>query len=414
MHEAYGWPGAAPAPPIFAFQKSSPLLPMPRYLMLGLMVGVLLAACEAPSEEADPDHAAFVTRLGADTVVVEQFVYQPNRIEAQAVVRVPETRVHRYVLETAPDGSVLAFEDATLEAGDRPEAAPVRIQRAALEGDSLVLTGEPSEGGARRIAAEGTVAPFLDMLHWPFEHALRHVYATGADSATVMLFTGRGTRPFVIRRLAPDSMTITHPTRGTMGVTVDGEGRLLRLDAGATTRKLVVERVPDVDLRALADDFAARDAAGQPFRALSGRGEASATVDGATITVDYGVPRKRGREIFGALVPWNERWRTGANRATHFTTDRALAFGDLEVPAGEYTLYSIPAPDGGTLIINRQTGQGGTSYDEAQDLGRVPMQITERPESAESFTIEVEDTAEGGALVLWWDRTAFRIPFTVR
>ena len=122
---------------------------------------------------------------------------------------------------------------------------------------------------------------------------------------------------------------------------------------------------------------------------------------------------KRGREIFGALVPFGEVWRTGANRATHFATDRALTLGGLAVPPGEYMLYTIPEADGGTLIVNRQTGQGGTTYNQDQDLGRVPMQILKLPSAVEAFTIGIEDTAEGGALVLQWDRTAFRVPFTV-
>ena len=132
------------------------------------------------------------------------------------------------------------------------------------------------------------------------------------------------------------------------------------------------------------------------------------------LTVDYGVPSKRGREIFGALVPWGEVWRTGANRATHFSTSWALQMGDLEIPAGEYTLYTIPQPDGGTLIINRQTGQGGTSYDEARDLGRVAMTTEMLSNTVEDFTIRVEDTETGGTLRLLWDRTAFVVPFTVQ
>ena len=378
-------------------------------LPLAVVLVLALGACEAPGEaDADePTGAAFVTLLGDDTLAVEQFMYAPSgRIEADVVLRTPRTTRRTYALDATLEDGLRTFEGTVYDSTGRP----ARRDRATVEGDSLVLEGD---GETRRIAADGAVAPFLDMIHWPFEAVLRQVYASGADSATVHLFTGRGTMPFVVRRLAPDSMTIQHPFRGTMGVRVDDTGRLLRLDAGQTTRKLVVTRVPAVDLDALEARFAAADAAGQSFGALSGRGEARATVDGATLTVDYGVPMKRGREIFGALVPFGEVWRTGANRATHFTTDRALTLGGLAVPPGEYTLYTIPEAGGGTLIVNRQTGQGGTTYNQEQDLGRVPMQIQDLTEPVEAFTIGVEDTAEGGALVLQWDRTAFRVPFTV-
>src|SRR5690606_2233295 len=123
---------------------------------------------------------------------------------------------------------------------------------------------------------------------------------------------------------------------------------------------------------------------------------------GAEIEIDYGTPRKRGREIWGALVPFGEVWRTGANQATHFRTSRDLVFGagadTLVVPAGTYTLFSIPQPDGGVLIINRQTGQTGTAYDPARDLGRVTLTSRPLPEMVERFTIVVTMNETGGEL----------------
>lgn len=379
----------------------------------------LSLACEttAPSSrhEADPNSAAFVTRLGNDTLVVEQFVRTPTRMEADVVIRTPETTVRHYVFDMDETGAMQRFEATVHNPAADDDAPPVRTDVATVEGDSLVLvTTEGDETRTRKIAGHSGMLPFLDMLHWPFELMLTRAHASGADSVTQDLFTGGGSLPFVVRRVAADTMTAQHPFRGTMVVHVDGEGRLLHLDAGATTRKLIVDRVPSIDLEGLAQTFAARDDEGRSFGALSGRGETAATVHGATISVDYGTPAKRGREIFGALVPYGEVWRTGANRATHFTTDRDLVVGDLVVPVGEYTLYTIPAEDGGTLIINTQTGQGGTTYNEDRDLGRVTLTRTMIDETIELFTIRVDETAEGGVLKLQWDRTELSVPFTVK
>src|SRR5258706_9218742 len=96
--------------------------------------------------------------------------------------------------------------------------------------------------------------------------------------------------------------------------------------------------------------------------------------DGKTISVDYSSPRAKGRKIFGGLVPFDKEWRTGANDATTFVTDADLMVGDLHVPAGKYTLYTIPGETEWTIIINKQTGQWGTQYDEKQDLGRTKVQ----------------------------------------
>ena len=390
----------------------------PTTALLGLILIATLAACETTSttaENADPNNAAFVTRLGTDTVVVEQFVRTPTRMEADVVTRVPRTTVRHYVFEMDETGAMQRFEATVHNPNAAADAPPARTDIATVEGDSLVLvTTQDGETQTRKIAGHDGVLPFLDMLHWPFELMLTRAYASGADSVTQDLFMGRGTMPFVLRRLAADSMTAKHPSRGTMGVRVDDAGRLVRLDAGATTRKLIVERVPSIDLEGLAHSFAARDAEGRSFGALSGRGEASATLHGATVTADYGTPAKRGREIFGTLVPYGEVWRTGANRATHFTTDRDLVVRDLDVPAGDYTLYTIPEEDGGLLIINTQTGQGGTTYHEDRDLGRVSLDRTALDASVELFTIRVEETGEGGVLKLQWDTTELSVPFTVK
>lgn len=360
------------------------------------------------------DTGAFVTRLGADTLVVEQFTRTATRVDAEVVLRTPQTRLLRYTLDMTEAGSLVRFEATTHDPLMAMEASPLRRQVVTLEGDSLIVTTESGESAQRRtLVGHGAMLPFIDMVHWPFEVMLMRAYASGKDSVAQQLFSGGRVQEFILQQIRPDSMTVQHPFRGTMGVVVDRLGRLLHLDAGATTRKLLVDRTTSVDIPGLVARFAALDKAGRSFGALSGRGTTEATIEGATITVDYGTPAKRGRAIFGSLVPYGERWRTGANRATHFTTSKALHFGDLLVPAGTYTLSTIPEADESTLIINTQTGQGGTSYDPDRDLGRVILSHAELDESVEIFRVVVEEAPGGGALRLQWDKTELYALFGV-
>jgi len=120
--------------------------------------------------------------------------------------------------------------------------------------------------------------------------------------------------------------------------------------------------------------------------------KADVTLSSGSITIDYGAPSMRGREIFGALVPYGEVWRTGANAATTLTTTVPLMIGDLSVPAGKYTLYSLPTAESFTLIVNKQTGQWGTVYDKTQDLGRVKTTVAEISSPVETFVISFEKT----------------------
>lgn len=146
----------------------------------------------------------------------------------------------------------------------------------------------------------------------------------------------------------------------------------------------------------------------------SPRDSIKATVAGAEIKVDYGRPSKRGREVFGGLQKWGTVWRTGANEATHFTTSKTLRFGAATVPAGTYTLYTL-LDQGGKwqLIVNRQTGQWGTEYDQKQDLVRIPLTVEQTPAVVEKMEITVKPTSSGGELAILWDRTKAKAAFTV-
>lgn len=137
-------------------------------------------------------------------------------------------------------------------------------------------------------------------------------------------------------------------------------------------------------------------------------------IAGRQLKVVYGSPSVRGRLIFGGLIPWNEVWRTGANEATSFSSEANLRIGDAEVPAGSYTLYTIPTPDEWTLIINRQTGQWGTEYHSDMDLARVTMSVDELPETVERFRIAIEalETTDG-ELVMEWATTRATVPIEV-
>ncbi len=135
--------------------------------------------------------------------------------------------------------------------------------------------------------------------------------------------------------------------------------------------------------------------------------QATASFGSKTVTIDYSAPSMRGRKIFGELVPYDHWWRTGANSATTLKTDINLKIGTLGVPAGTYTLYTIPEQAGWTLIVNKQTGQWGTKYDETQDLGRVKMTEGVMPSSpVETFQIRFERTKDlSSEMHLVWETT---------
>jgi hypothetical protein len=139
--------------------------------------------------------------------------------------------------------------------------------------------------------------------------------------------------------------------------------------------------------------------------------------DGKKVTINYSRPYRKDpktgevRKIYGGVVPFDQVWRTGANEATSLKTDVDLDINGTKVPAGSYTIYSIPSQGTSKLIINKQTGQWGTVYDEKQDLARIDLQVTELPSPVEQFTIAFEKTGPSSAnLNFDWENSRATVP----
>jgi hypothetical protein len=128
--------------------------------------------------------------------------------------------------------------------------------------------------------------------------------------------------------------------------------------------------------------------------------------DGKTITVDYSSPRAKGRKIFGELVPYGQVWRTGANDATTFVTTAALSADGKDVPAGSYTIFTVPDQNKWTLIISKHTGEWGIPYKyESEELARIPMSVSKTSAPVENFTISFDQGGSTCTMKLSWEET---------
>ena len=128
--------------------------------------------------------------------------------------------------------------------------------------------------------------------------------------------------------------------------------------------------------------------------------------DGKSIKVAYSSPRAKGRKIYGELVPFGEVWRTGANEATSLVTDASLSIGGKDVPAGSYTIFTVPTADKWTLIVNKKTGEWGIPYKyESDEVGRYDMSVSKTSGPVENFTISFHEMGTGCHMYLDWENT---------
>ena len=161
----------------------------------------------------------------------------------------------------------------------------------------------------------------------------------------------------------------------------------------------------------------------------SGRGRTEVTLtpprgqtprrEAATITIDFGQPHLRGRELHTAdLVPYDTPWRTGANAATTLATGLDLTIGGVEVPRGTYVIYTLPTRNEWTLILQRDAGQNTAEYDAALDVARVPLRKRELPVAIESLSIWLiparEEGPPRGELRILWGNTEVSTDWVVR
>ena len=164
-------------------------------------------------------------------------------------------------------------------------------------------------------------------------------------------------------------------------------------------------------------------------RRISPHETISTSIDGNRVTIVYGRPYTKdpgtgeNRKIWGGLVPYGKVWRTGADEATLLITQRPISVGGTTVPAGAYSLWTLPVENGPTkLIVNKQIGQWGASrgdlkqiYDEDLDVARVDLKKDTLDKPVDQFTISIEkNPAGGGTLRMMWENTQFSAPITVK
>jgi hypothetical protein len=352
----------------------------------------------------------FVVRLGNDTLAIEQYTRTADQLQGELVVRSPRT-VHRiYTARFGSGGALERFELVSHNVSGGPGPLESRAT-AEFRGDSAIVTLPRRDSTVTNRVKVGVGAlPYINQGYGLLEEVARRARAAGGRYTTTLLPLGDDAPWTVeVNPIGSDSMTLLLGPIGLLRLRVDDRGTLLGLSGAGSTMQVTVQRVQGLDFAGVGKAFAPRS-----LGSLSPADSVKTTVAGAAVAVRYSRPSARGRVIFGGVVPWNQVWRTGANAATVLETDVDLIMAGTTVPAGKYTLWTIPAPSGWKLIVNRNTGQWGTEYDAQYDLARLDMKVEPLKQPVEQFTIAIEPRGKGGVLRLEWERTRASMPFVAK
>jgi hypothetical protein len=362
----------------------------------------------------------FITKLGSDTVALERVVRSGNKIEGVIVRHLPANAVLKYSIVLAKDGHVESYEQGTYRADGTPNPANAQTGAAAVglkmtfAGDTVVrevpTNGQPV---IRRTAVPKGTLPAIGG-SW-FAYEMQVAAARKDGKANVIGFAANATAA-----VSPDIRVVTRDTAEIVnqgfriGVKTDRNGRLVHGDGSLTTQKYDVTVAKDFDVLALAAVWAAKDVAGQTAAPTNTPDSVVATVGNAHVRILYSRPAKRGRELWGKLVPFDTTWRLGADYATQLKTDADLNIGGTRVAAGTYTLWLLPSQGQSFLLVNtklldpRDTTRRlwGTEWDPAHDIAKIPVQKhMNLPTDEERFRMFMES----GMLMMHWGNSGYGV-----
>jgi hypothetical protein len=370
---------------------------------------LFMLAVSASATPLAAQQPTLVYRLGKDTVAIEQYSHQGNRIAGTMAQRVgAAVTIVRYEMTYGNDGRPLTAKVAR----SQPDGSAVPNQpietRFRITPDSIIReTVRPDSVQRTAFGVRGATVAFPVYVYGPTEVLAAMWRKRAADSVPALGLAG-GPGFIGMEQAGGDTVRL----RGApypMRLMFDSGNRLTMVDGGMTTNKVIATRENSVM------DVVAIARAMKPTGIMSGREVARGAFGaGGIVLIDYGRPMVRERTVWGgALVPFDSVWRAGANDATHLFTTRVLTFGQVIVPPGSYTLWIQHTRNGTFLIVNKQTGQWGTVYDAAQDLGRVAMQVSPTPGHVEEMTVTVRNLGMNrGAIDFAWGNSVATASFT--
>jgi hypothetical protein len=221
-------------------------------------------------------------------------------------------------------------------------------------------------------------------------------------------------RKFVLKRIAKNKIQAGSTVMGWVTLYTDRKGAVRYINAvgsSSNVRGFVVSRL---DLDKLTQQFVLQETEKTGLAAINVLDSVQSTINGTSIKIVYSRPERRGRKIFGAVVPYERFWRTGANAATRLVINRPIMIEGKELAAGSYSIWTIPGPKKWTLMINSQATVWGTEYNPQFDVLKATMNVQSLKQMTDLMTIEILTGENKGTIEISWERTKASIPFTVK
>ncbi len=351
-----------------------------------------------------PYTATFVARLGLDTVVVETYSMVNNHLYGKAFIRVPEDYIGVFNLHFYPDGTIRSFNMAAMDPSNSSLPYPAKagifpyMSNMICQNDTCYWYAS-NKGGSAEYANKhkapamdfvGGWTPIISLMEW---QALR-LHKTNKESLPLRLINDYiGVYEIGIRRASKDSLIFGGPFLEYTKIKTDAAGRITFINGQGTPWNYMVTKHAPMDVDAVAKRMTKTPSIGVPSPEVV---EHYRIAD-SDFDIAYGKPSRRGRKVFGGIVPYDSLWRTGAGHPTILSISDDVKIGKTIIPKGQYSLYTIPRPDKWLLIFNTDLKKWPTDPVKSKDFAQVELKISKLPNRVEQLKIELLEANKQGA-----------------
>jgi hypothetical protein len=374
---------------------------------------MMLICCSMKFFGQQSANGSFIATLGTDTVIVETYNLMPNHLFGKAFLRYPQDQIGIFDFHFYPDGSIKHYSMSLM----KPDSSYVNsggTQGVYCENDTCTWfaswPGAQTEYSNKRPAKEmnyiGGWTPTLSLIEW---NCMRLIKSGKQSLPITMINDYIGIRQVAVSKGKGDTIIFGGDFLEYTKIRTTPEGKIIAYDGTGTPWNYKVTRHAPIDVDAMAKRMSLKPKIGIPSPEV----KVTFAIQNDTIRLSYGRPSKRGRKIFGGIVPYDSIWRTGAGDPTKITFPYDVQFGKTVIPKGQYSLYTIPRTGQWSLIFNTDLKQWPTEPNRSKDYAIIPMNANKPSKQTEQFTITIEPSNKGGTIRMVWDETEISVPFEV-
>jgi hypothetical protein len=384
------------------------------YKVLLLSCVFLFKNCHLQAQNKHSDNGYLIYTLGRDTTTIGHYQLNGDDFE-MTVLEKPGVEVHKLKGSFFPSGECKYVEGYAYKPIIGKDSLILQTYKLFTRNDST-FTEQKIGSNESIFGYSGKGMIHLGISPYIFFTPLYANYAPAksGDSKLSSHFIYGTKNPFTIKRINKNTVTVGSTMMGVFTVYFNKMGKPSYIDAIGSSFNVKGRILPYLNMDSTIHVEALREQHMGVIPDLNKPDSVQATISSTVIKLSYSRPSTRGRVIFGEVVPWNRFWRTGANAATKISLSAPIYFNNKELPAGEYSIFTMPAKKGWTMMFNKEANIWGTRYNPANDVLRVRMQAEQLKGPVELMTIEIVALNDGGAINVIWEKTKASVAFRTK